>query len=85
MNWAEIVGWTWGLGFRIAMPLVALTLGGRFLDRRLNTEPWFLILGIILAILVTIVWIAHTLRPLLRESTHDAEQEQDNGGAGPYL
>ncbi|MFA5926367.1 MAG: AtpZ/AtpI family protein [Parcubacteria group bacterium] len=43
----------WELGYLIAIPLVVLALLGRFIDRKYHTEPWFFLLGIILAILIT--------------------------------
>ena len=39
-----------GLGFEIAVPIVLGVLGGRWLDRRLATEPWWTIAGAVLGI-----------------------------------
>lgn len=38
------------LGFSIAIPLVILALGGRLLDRRYDTSPLFLLIGILLSL-----------------------------------
>jgi len=38
------------LGYSIAIPLVALGLAGRFLDKKFNTSPWLLLAGVVLAI-----------------------------------
>ncbi len=81
MNWAEVVGWAWGLGYRIAIPVVGFTLGGRLLDRRLGTTPWLLILGIVFAIFVSVVWVAYTLRPLLREGANSTPEDKRGSGA----
>lgn len=40
----------WELGYLIALPLVALTLGGRFLDKKLGTSPLILLVGVVTAI-----------------------------------
>lgn len=37
-----------GLGFEIVVPLLLGLFGGRWLDRKLDTEPWLLILGSVL-------------------------------------
>jgi ATP synthase protein I len=43
----------WSLGYSIAVPLVALALLGRFLDKKMGTSPWFLLLGILISISVS--------------------------------
>ena len=47
------LGLAWNLGYTIAVPLVALALGGRFLDKKLGTTPWLLLLGILVSIAVS--------------------------------
>ena len=37
-----------GLGFEIVVPLLLGLFGGRWLDRKLDTEPWLLIAGAVL-------------------------------------
>jgi F0F1-type ATP synthase assembly protein I len=43
----------WELGYSIAVPLVLLALGGRFLDKKLDTTPFLLIAGILISILTS--------------------------------
>lgn len=43
----------WELGYMISIPLVALALGGRFLDKLWGTEPFLLLGGVCLAILIS--------------------------------
>ncbi len=43
----------WELGYTIAIPIVALALGGRFLDRKLGTSPWLLLGGILLSMVAS--------------------------------
>lgn len=43
----------WELGYAIAVPLVLLALGGRFLDKKLDSSPWFLIAGILISIAIS--------------------------------
>lgn len=41
------------LGFTIAIPLVIFALAGRLIDRRFDTSPLFLLIGIGLSLVVT--------------------------------
>lgn len=43
----------WELGYSIAVPLVALALAGRFLDKKLGTSPWLLLVGILVSIAIS--------------------------------
>ena len=43
----------WQLGYTIAVPIVALALLGRFLDKKLETSPWLLLIGILLSIAIS--------------------------------
>jgi F0F1-type ATP synthase assembly protein I len=52
------LGLAWELGYTIAVPLVALALGGRFLDKKLGTAPWLLLLGILVSIAVS-SWLVY--------------------------
>lgn len=49
----ELVSLVFELGFIIAIPIALLALGGRLLDKHLNTSPLFILVGIGLAIFLT--------------------------------
>ncbi len=51
-------GWSavslaWELGYTIALPIVLFALGGRLLDKRLDTSPWLLLAGIFIALIIS--------------------------------
>jgi LPXTG-motif cell wall-anchored protein len=52
------LGLAWELGYTIAVPLVALALGGRWLDKKLETSPWLLLAGILLSIAIS-SWLVY--------------------------
>ena len=54
------------MGFIIALPLVALGIGGKWLDTKLGTEPWLTLLGIALAITCTTVWLTKKFKKLIK-------------------
>jgi len=45
----------WELGYLIAFPLVIFALLGRFLDKYFYTSPWLFLLGILLAIIISVL------------------------------
>ena len=47
----SVMALAWELGYLIAIPLVAPTLGGRFLDKQLGTSPLLLLIGVVTAII----------------------------------
>jgi len=49
----SVMALAWELGYLIAIPLVALTLGGRFLDKKLGTSPLLLLIGVVAAIILS--------------------------------
>jgi F0F1-type ATP synthase assembly protein I len=53
----EALGFAWEMGYTMAIPLVALALGGRLLDRYLDTSPAFLLTGIILSIIASSILV----------------------------
>ena len=56
-SWST-VSLAWELGYMIAIPLIAFTLVGRFLDKKLGTSPWLLLTGVLIAIAVT-SWLVY--------------------------
>ena len=46
------------LGYTIAIPIVLFALGGRFLDKKLDSSPWLLLTGIFISILLT-SWLVY--------------------------
>jgi F0F1-type ATP synthase assembly protein I len=52
------LGLAWNLGYTIAVPLVVFALAGRFLDRKLGTTPWLLLIGILFSIALS-SWLVY--------------------------
>jgi len=56
-SWSAL-GLAWELGYTIAVPLVALALLGRWIDKKLGTSPWILLLGILVSIAIS-SWLVY--------------------------
>jgi len=63
-SWVAALGLT-GIGFFIAGSIIGGLLGGLWLDNKLNTEPVFLIAGLILGIAFAFFGVYNMVRPLL--------------------
>ena len=55
-----------GVGFYVAASIILGVLGGRWLDGKLNTEPVFLIAGLILGIVVAFYGVYAMIRPFIK-------------------
>lgn len=63
-----------GVGFFVAGSIILGVVGGHWLDGRLNSEPLFLIIGILLGIVVAFYGVYAMLRPFLKD-------KQDKGSS----
>lgn len=59
----------WELGYTIAVPLVIFALGGRLLDQRLGTTPIFLLIGILLALIVSTLGVYKKTTSIIKNET----------------
>ncbi|MFH1193472.1 MAG: AtpZ/AtpI family protein [bacterium] len=59
------------LGYVIAIPLVILALGGRFIDKKYGTSPWFLIAGMFLALIISTFWVYKKTAEIMSEATEE--------------
>jgi F0F1-type ATP synthase assembly protein I len=50
-----------GLGVTFAAAIVLFTLGGNWVDKRLGTEPWGVLLGVMLGFGLGLAWIYRRL------------------------
>ncbi|MAF80227.1 hypothetical protein CL629_04065 [bacterium] len=66
------VSLAWGLGYKIALPIVALGLLGRFLDIRLGTSFIFLLVGIFVSLALSSLLIYQQIKQIIKD------QEKDN-------
>lgn len=50
------------IGFQIAVPIVVGILGGRFLDRKLGTEPWLLVVCLLLGLAASMAGLVKIIK-----------------------
>jgi ATP synthase protein I len=60
-----------GLGFYIAGAIILGIVGGRWVDSKLNTNPLWLIIGLILGIVVAVTGTYNMLKPFLENNKKD--------------
>ena len=64
---------TLGVGFFVSASIILGVVGGRWIDGKLNTEPVFLIIGLLLGIVVAFYGVYIMLRPLMRDKQDKGE------------
>ncbi|MDP3735052.1 MAG: AtpZ/AtpI family protein [bacterium] len=54
----DVMAFAWGLGYRLALPIVFFALGGRLVDKKFDTAPIFLLIGIFSAMALSffLIW-----------------------------
>ncbi|KKW35157.1 MAG: hypothetical protein UY81_C0051G0008 [Candidatus Giovannonibacteria bacterium GW2011_GWA2_53_7] len=53
----QALAYAWQFGYTIAVPLVVLGIGGRMLDRRLDTAPWLFLTGLVVSIILSTTFL----------------------------
>jgi len=66
LNWGNFAWRLIGIGWFVAISVVALTLGGLWLDKKLNTVPWFSLAGATLGTFVAMYGVFRLLAPGLK-------------------
>jgi F0F1-type ATP synthase assembly protein I len=69
----QALGMAWELGYIIAIPIVALGLGGRLLDKRFSTSPWLFLVGVLISIILTSFGLVWKFKKLLKDVEQDAQ------------
>ena len=59
----------WELGYTITVPLVIFAILGRFLDKKYDASPIFLLSGILLSIAVSGILVFRKTKKILDDST----------------
>lgn len=61
------ISFSFQLGFMIAVPIVGFMLLGLFIDKKIHTEPIFLLVGAVVGIVVTVYEVRHLLFPIIKD------------------
>lgn len=67
------LGIAWELGYVIAIPIVALGLAGRFLDKHYGTSPWLFLAGVLVSIVLTSFGLVWKFKKLLKGIEQDTQ------------
>lgn len=43
----------WELGYLVSLPIIIFAFAGRFLDKKFDTSPWLLLIGILMSIIIS--------------------------------
>jgi F0F1-type ATP synthase assembly protein I len=70
-----------GMGFYIAIAIVLGIWGGHWLDEQFNTNPLFLIIGLILGIAVAVLGSYNMMKPFIKDANkpdNNDKKDKDN-------
>lgn len=73
-------------GFIIALPVVAFGLGGRWLDGHTHHEHLYTLLGILLALITSTIFLGRRINQIRKELTKSSTPPNlplERGGTGP--
>jgi F0F1-type ATP synthase assembly protein I len=56
------------ISFQIAVPILLGVFGGRYLDERFGTQPWFLIAGLFLGLAAGVTGMIRTVQSFFKDS-----------------
>lgn len=76
-TWSTI-SLAWQLGYSIAIPLIALALLGRFLDKKFETSPWLLLVGIFLSLITSTFLVYSKTIKILGQEAGDNDKKEEN-------
>lgn len=79
-SWSAL-GFAWELGYSISIPLVVFTLGGRLLDKKLDTSPWLLLAGLFVSIIVTFYIVYSKLKKIIDEEEKSEENKEEKNSS----
>jgi ATP synthase protein I len=63
-----------GIGFYIAACILIGVFTGIWLDNKLNTNPWFMLGGLVFGLVIAVYGVYHMIQPLLNN-----KQDKENG------
>lgn len=63
----QAVGLAWQFGYTITIPLIALVLAGRFLDKKFDSSPLLLLTGIVLSMIFSSIVLLVKVKKVMKE------------------
>jgi F0F1-type ATP synthase assembly protein I len=72
-----------GLGLQFALSIILFLYAGRWLDRKLDTEPWFLILGVFTGASAAFYSMYRTLMADQRREEEEQRARKGRPGGAP--
>jgi len=69
------LNFAWHLGYTIVVPLLVLALGGRYLDLKFDSSPLLFLVGIVLSVIVTSIWLVVKMSQFTKTISQDEPEE----------
>jgi len=63
----QTIGISMQLGYIITLPLIVLVIAGRILDKQYSSSPFFLLVGMFLALMVSSIAVFIKIRKIIKK------------------
>lgn len=70
------LGLAWQLGYTIVIPLLIFALGGRYLDQRFDSAPLLFLVGIVLSVIVTSIWLVVRMSSFTKDIAQHSKKKE---------
>lgn len=69
------------VGFQLAAAIAIGALGGQYLDKKLNTQPWLLLIGVVLGSAIGFLQLYKLMQSQSKEEEGDDNDDQSNNNS----
>jgi len=63
----QTIGVSMQIGYIITLPLIILVISGKILDKHYNSSPFFLLVGMVLALIVSSIAVFIKMRKIIKK------------------
>ena len=75
--WWMALSYAGQLAYVIVIPLVIFALIGRFLDKKWGTDPWLLITGIIISVIISSIWAFSKATKIMSRALKEEKEREE--------
>ena len=70
----QAIGFAWDFGIVVVLPLAALGIGGRLLDKHYGTSPWLFLTAMMISIFLSVFLLIVRLKKIIAKITSTSKK-----------
>lgn len=71
----QALGFAWDFGIVVVLPLAALGIGGRLLDKHYGTSPWIFLAAVVISIFLSVFLLVVRLKKIIAKVTSASKKQ----------